>query len=292
MLYLLGVLFWKFSLETMSTCISGIVLNRLGHLPNSKSTSEYSGITWTAIQSLNMLMQAIGALLVGPLFKRFRPCNVLGISTAVWGLIILIIPTMELASNGIFPQELKRGSSNPTYWGTWDPHLLYLVYPLAGLFMGIVEVVRQIMPAYIMGSDLHKLEKMDSMIKMVNELVGAVGSVSAVYWISYSGWGYGLLIIPVGFSIAAFLWLKLEPSDQQLQKELELKRSPTGGSERFNISHIIYSSFYTISYGAKIVLYERNLIWLIPSFALPMVCYKYVEGTLYPFYAKHVLMDR
>ena len=52
------------------------------------------------MQSINVTFQVIGVLLVGPLFKTFRPTYVLAFACTAWGLVMLTIPILEAAPGG------------------------------------------------------------------------------------------------------------------------------------------------------------------------------------------------
>jgi hypothetical protein len=64
-LYIAGIMTYKFVLETMNACMNGIVINRL---PESASPA----VTWANIQGVNLAAQCIGSLLIGPLVKRYH----------------------------------------------------------------------------------------------------------------------------------------------------------------------------------------------------------------------------
>ena len=286
--YMLGIVVWKFALETMNTCLSGIVLNRLDYNLTTGKGGAQAGLTWTTMQSLNLTAQVLGVLLVGPLFKRFRPSRVLSFTAFAWGMCVLVIPILEAATGGRIPATFEKGSLNAVFWGSWSPYLIYVFFILAGVFSGIIEMIRRVIPANIMGGDSIKLKQMDASVHMANELAGTAGAILARYWISYFGWGFALTLLPIGFSLASLLWLYIKPSPEQLEYE---NRTKEPKSIMYHTGDVVFSAGYSIYYGAKLVLFNRNLIWLIPAYSLGLVGHRFVEGTVFPFYAKEMLKN-
>ena len=77
--YIFGIMVYKFSLETMNACISGIILNRV---------KINSGTLLADIQGMNLLFQCIGTLLIGPFIKRYHHSTVLSLSILSFGLSV------------------------------------------------------------------------------------------------------------------------------------------------------------------------------------------------------------
>jgi hypothetical protein len=55
------------------------------------------------------------------------------------------------------------GDRSPVY-GSWDPNALFPIYMLTGIFFGMVELIRRVIPRDIVGGDIHKLRKMDAVV--------------------------------------------------------------------------------------------------------------------------------
>ena len=290
MIYMLGIAVWKFALETMNTCLSGIVLNRLDYNPVTGKGGANAGVTWTSMQIVNLTAQVVGVLLVGPLFKRFRPSNVLAATVFLWGICAVCIPIIEVATGGSIPGIIDKGSLKSETWGKWTPLLIYMFYTLAGLFSGVIEMIRRVIPANIVGGNSIKLKEMDASVHIANEISGTAGAILSRYWISYFGWGYALSLLPIGFTLASFLWTMIKPSEKQLKYEEERATKKSIGfiSEA---GDVLYSAGFSIFYGAKLVLSSRNLVWLIPAYSLGLVGHRFVEGTIFPLYSKEILKN-
>ncbi|KAJ3077711.1 hypothetical protein HK102_005022, partial [Quaeritorhiza haematococci] len=289
--YILGIMIYKFALETMNACMSGIILNRLGYNSDTKKAASFAPANWTAIQSINVVMQCIGSLAVGPLVKRMRPGRLMAGTIMLFGLTVLIVPIMELASGGKIPRS--EGSTKATFWGSFSPYALYAIFPIAGIFHGIVELMRRVVPNDIVGGDALKLRRMDSLVHICYEITGTSGAFLSLFWITYFGWGYALAIMPIGYSLAAFLWYQMKPRPERLEMERirdeQLAKEGKKDGILSDMGSFFVAFFHNITTGAKLVCSQRALIWLVPSYTLPLVLHRYLENTLNPFYAKSIL---
>jgi hypothetical protein len=289
-LYALGIFIWKWGLECINACVSGMVLRRYGYDVTTKKASPDAGVIWTTMLSINLTCQVFGVLLVGPLFKRFRPTYVLTSAVIAWGAIVAIIPILEIATGGK-PPLVAKGSSNPANWGSWNPLILYGIFSLIGLCSGIVEIIRRIIPGEIMGLNTEKLKLMDSSVHMANEISGTFGSMFASWYIGFFGWGYAPLLVPVTFLLASLCFYKVEPTEKQVKYETDLLANTDTRSLGEEAKDIFTGVVYSITWGAKLIFSHRNLIWLLPCYSVGLIIHKYVEGTIFPFYANEILKN-
>lgn len=121
-------------------------------------------------------MQCIGSIVVGPLVKKFELRKVLVFSVVAFGLSIFLVPILEYFTGEIelfaMLSSLLGGTipgptslnTDPFLWGRWNPLLLFLVVALSGIFYGMVELLRRVLPCSVVGSDALKLRKMDALI--------------------------------------------------------------------------------------------------------------------------------
>ncbi|KAJ3412482.1 hypothetical protein HDV05_000684 [Chytridiales sp. JEL 0842] len=278
--YIGGIMAYKFALETMNTCMNGVLLNRL----NSGDTKTL----WTTAQAINVIGQCIGSLLVAPLVRRMYAGRLLSTSILLFGLVIVFIPILEGATGGKINYTTTNGSKIKENWGNWSPYLVFLFYTIAGVFWGMVELMRRVIPAEIVGENPVKLRRMDSIVHILYEITGTTGALFAPYWISYFGWGYALAIMPIGFTISAICWTRLKPSADKIKliNDFQQERAKRPVGIAHEVKHIFLSFFHSVSVGAKLVFTQRALVWLIPAYALALVHHRYLENTLFPFYAK------
>ena len=271
--YVVGIMLYKFALETMNACVNGIVLNRL---------TSGTGATWANMQGLNLVTQCIGSLLIAPLFKRYHAKSVLSTSILLMGLVALAVPILELITGGTIPGS--TGSKNKETWGFFSPYFLYLIYPVLGLFHGMVELMRRVIPADIVGGDAVKLCQMDGLVHIFYEVSGTIGALLSIYWINYFGWAYALLVLPMTFTLSYVSWRQIQP---RLEKIREVEQYNINNQDRTAIAKMsdgLYSYFHSVYFGAKLVTSQRALVWLLPAYTLPLILHRYLENTLFPFY--------
>ena len=89
--YSVGIMLYKFALESMNACLNGIVLNRLPVF----NEGIQPGITWANMQGLNLFFQCFGSLIVGPLVRRFNTKSVLSLTTLLFAIIATSVPISE-----------------------------------------------------------------------------------------------------------------------------------------------------------------------------------------------------
>jgi hypothetical protein len=101
--------------------------------------------------------------------------NVLSSAIILFGVVAAVIPILEVSTGGRIPGD--AGSKNKEYWGTFSPYVIYAVYGVCGIFHGMVELMRRVIPADIVGGDVVKLKRMDSMVHVFYEVAGTIGAM-------------------------------------------------------------------------------------------------------------------
>ena len=314
-----GIMSYKFVLEFFNGSISNLILARVtaASLPKGLAVSDM----WTILQSINLLCQCIGSILVAPLAKRFGTPTVLSTSILCFAVVIALVSIIEAATGGVIPPAdakdllVKNPATNVTtvtlvamqskYWGSWSPYILFFIFPVAGIFHGMVEIIRRVIPADIVGGDPEKLKKMDASVHMWYEVAGTSGAFVAAYSIAKFGYAFSTIWIPVSFTMAFLFWrlIKVDHAPEVDEKqagvtseaqvilstgavEEEPKRSLCG-----EIAFFFGAFFHSVKVGAVLVFTNRSLIWLIPAYVLPLVVHRYFENTFFPFYTKYNLGD-
>ena len=278
--YIIGIMLYKFSLETMNACLSGIVLNRV---------KTNSGVMWADIQGLNLLGQCIGTLLIGPFVKRFHASSVLSISILSFGIIAASIPLLEAFTGGKIPQNF--GSKNSLYWGTWNPVYIFPIFSTCGILHGMIELMRRVIPADIVGGDIDKLKQLDAIVHIFYEITGTIGAFSAYTWIGYFGWGYAFTLLPIGFCLSFLSWKMIIPRTIKTTEYDEYNKSIKDMTYIQYIGEICYSIGFSLYFGGNLLLTKRSLIWLIPTYTLPLILHRYLENTFFAFFAKSQLKN-
>ncbi|ORZ41416.1 hypothetical protein BCR44DRAFT_1422785 [Catenaria anguillulae PL171] len=272
-IYIIGIMFYKFALETLNGCMSSLVLSRIKVNP---------AVVWSTFLSINYAMQSIGSLLVSPLIKRWPTSRVLATAIFIFGLVVLAVPVMDLSTGGV-AGTIGKGEKEMKY-GDWSPYIIGFIFPMCGIFHGIVELIRRVIPRDIVGGDALKLRKMDSTVHILYEVAGTSGALLSKYWISYFGWALSLTLIPISFTLAALVWSRIEN---------EKEKVAAAGYQSKGFIHetiaIFKSFFYSVWVGAKLVCMNRTLVWLIPAYTIPLVLHRYLENVLASQYANFAI---
>jgi hypothetical protein len=139
---------------------------------------------------------------------------------------------------------------------------------------------------------------MDSTVHIIYEIAGTTGALCAKYWITYFSYAYAVFFLPISFAIAAVFWffVQLPPAPLSKERQQQLSDKSTdilAPVTTFweDLKSFFSSFFYSVWVGGKLVFTNRSLIWLIPAYTLPLVLHRYLENTLFPFYAKYVLLS-
>ncbi|KAJ3363068.1 hypothetical protein GGF32_004933 [Allomyces javanicus] len=273
-IYIVGIMCYKFALETMTGCMSNIVLTRYKYNPAD---------AWGVIVSVNYACQSIGSLLVAPLIKRWSTPRVLSISILLFGLLVLIVPILEGVTGG---GNTGLGDEKNYREGSWPPMIIAFLFPAVGIFHGIVELIRRVIPRDIVGGDPIKLKKMDSTVHICYEVAGTSGALLSRYWIAYFNYGYSLALIPIFFTGASLIWSQIKLASEQADAEAgrpKLRRH--SGSVFSEMAAIFKAFFWSVWVGLKLVCFNRSLAWLIPAYTLPLVLHRYLENVLFAHYA-------
>jgi hypothetical protein len=162
-----------------------------------------------------------------------------------------------------------------------------------GVFWGMVELMRRVIPAEIVGGNAIKLRRMDGIVHLCYEITGTLGSFMATITLSYLGWGYSLALMPIGFIIAACSWIFIQPSESKLKQleEIKKERESKKGSVVSELGSVFYAFFHSVWIGARLVCTQRALVWLIPAYSIALVHHRYLENTFFAFYAKSELKN-
>lgn len=62
--------------------------------------------------------------------------------------------------------RLKTPADLTPIYGNWDPNVLFPIYMLTGIFFGMVELTRRVIPRDIVGGHIQKLRKMDATVTL------------------------------------------------------------------------------------------------------------------------------
>ncbi|CAG8438847.1 6679_t:CDS:2 [Diversispora eburnea] len=273
--YIGGIMCFKFAYETLSNSISLIAQERF---PKGALT-----LASTLTSTFNV-MQILFSIAGAQLLIHYNTNKILAFSMFCFGALALVLIILEAATGGYI------GAADKWVPGTWAPELLFALYLPMGGCLGVVELVRRVIPRDIVGEDPIKLMKMDASVHIFYEIAGTAGAFSSTATIKKLGPVYALFVIPVFFTAAGITWLFIKITTNYDKLKLEdidgIKVSRTGG-----IRKVFTTYFYSIKRGFIIITSERRFIWLIPGYVLPLMFHRYIEGYLFPTFSKQVLKE-
>ncbi|ORZ33706.1 hypothetical protein BCR44DRAFT_1534441 [Catenaria anguillulae PL171] len=148
---------------------------------------------------------------------------------------------------------------------------------MCGIFHGIVELIRRVIPRDIVGGDALKLRKMDSTVHILYEVAGTSGALLSKYWISYFGWALSLTLIPISFTLAASSGRASKTKGEGCCCWL-----PSQGFIHETVA--IFKSFFYSVWGRR-----EACVWLIPAYTIPLVLHRYLENVLASQYANFAI---
>lgn len=147
----------------------------------------------------------------------------------------------------------------------------------------MVELIRRVIPADIVGGNAGKLRRMDALTHVLYEVAGTSGAFASSAAIQRFGNNYSFLFTPIFFAIAGLIWyfvgtlsfgqgatnkqIQIDtitgepvPTSQLAEVEKEKKRNIF-----MQILHGFWLFGESIYFGAKIVFTHRQFIWLLPA---------------------------
>ncbi|ORZ38154.1 major facilitator superfamily domain-containing protein [Catenaria anguillulae PL171] len=267
-IYMVGICGYKFALETLSGCMGALVQTR---------TKISPAATWATVLSFHFICQGIGSFLLSPLMKRWPTSRVLAVALFCYGVLVAIIPILEGTTGG---GSTGLGDERNYQPGTFDITIVYYLWPVIGIFSGVVETIRRVIPRDIVGGDARKLKAMDSTVHIAYEIVGTTGALLSRYWIAYFNYAYAVTIVPVVFAIAAVVALRILPEPEKLASTSH-ERKPL----LREAVDIFVAFFKSVWIGVKLTMMNRCLVWLTVAYSFALVLHRYLENTLMAHYA-------
>ncbi|KAJ2913947.1 hypothetical protein MD484_g6478, partial [Candolleomyces efflorescens] len=282
-------MFYKLGLEFFNGSISTLATNRF----ESNKTFTKMG----AAQGLNQAAQCVGAILIAPLVKRWPTRTVLSAAIILFSLTAAILLITDAGTGGKFRTPSKPEESR---YGTWPSNLLFLFWTVSGVCYGMVELIRRVIPADIVGGHVDKLRRMDATVHIFYEIAGTGGAFASSTAISRWGDNKSFLVTPVFFAFAGATWMFISTlsfgREGVVNGELQAaglsiaddSKNPT--NNYFIMVGRAFRSFAdSVWVGARLIFTNRCFIWLIPSYAIALYLHRFLENTLAPAFSRRVL---
>ncbi|KAF9529928.1 major facilitator superfamily domain-containing protein [Crepidotus variabilis] len=285
--YIAGIMMYKLGLEFFNGSIATLASDRF--------TTERAFQKLGAAQGIQQAAQCVGAILIAPLVKRWPTRTVLATSIFVFALMTTILLIVDGSTGG----KIKPSSASKPVYGHWNPNLIFVVWTLSGISYGMVELIRRVIPADIVGGNVSKLRRMDATVHIFYEVAGTAGAFASSSAISRLGNNYSFLLTPVFFVAAGCIWFVISSlnfsSTEAIKQELEqqglanVDKGTKANNYLVQIFHGVVHFGQSVYLGSKLVLTNRRFIWLLPSYALALFMHRFLESTLAVAFAKRTL---
>ncbi|KAJ2913945.1 hypothetical protein MD484_g6459, partial [Candolleomyces efflorescens] len=302
MFYKLGIEFFNGSIVTLASKMfdtKGIVSE--GFASEAPDTSIAKPFTKLGgVQGLNQAAQCVGAILIAPLVKRWPTRTVLSAAILMFSLTAAILLIVDVGTDGKFKPKGTSSADEHKFYGHWSPNLLFLLWTMAGICYGMVELIRRVIPVDIVGGHVDKLRSMDATVHIFYEIAGTGGAFASSSAISHWGANKSYLLTPIFFAFAGVTWLFISTlsfsHEQELKQEVEaaglevVDRSKKSTNNYFVMVGRGFKAFgESVWLGARLIFTNRCFIWLVPSYAVSLYLHRFLENTLAPAFAKRVL---
>ena len=298
-LYIVGIMLYKFGLEAFNGSILTLATNRYDQEAFNRNSSVRTFERLGLLSGLNQAFQCVGSILIAPLTKRWPTRTVLSMSILIFAMSSAILLIVDAATGGrIKPADfIPSNEHDYSYYGTYNTNGMIPVYCITGIAYGMVELIRRIIPRDIVGDNPEKLQKMDAFVHIFYEIAGVSGAfTTALGLIPRLGNNYSFIITPVLFSVAAIVWLFISSLGFASASVVVVDDATTTVTHRrcsyprsiLNGCILFVQSFFV---GAKIILTQRKLIWLFPCYALTLYAHRYLENGVGPQIAQRYLEE-
>lgn len=167
--YILGTIVYKFGIEAFNGSITALATDRYDYdalLADKKPiTFQRLGI----MQGLNLGMQCMGSIFVGPLVNKAPIKNVLSAATVLLGVTTAILLAVDAGYGGQFLPSYYRGlGKHPInefwYYGKYETDAIIPIYAVCGISNGMVDMIRRVIPRDMVGGNVEKLQQVDSLV--------------------------------------------------------------------------------------------------------------------------------
>lgn len=154
--------------------------------------------------------------------------------------------------------------------------------------LGMVELIRRVIPRDIVGGNVQKLRRMDALVHIFYEVAGTAGAFcTALALIPRFGNNYSFLITPIFFTLASIIWYFV--SNLNYTRATALERAERKKNYFLMIGEGFMFFFKSVYVGGKILLTNRRYIWLLPGYSVALYGHRYLENGISPQIARRYL---
>lgn len=112
-LYIIGIMIYKFGLEAFNGSIVALATNRYDYDAFLSGTSSKTFERVGLLTGLNQAMQCVGSIIIAPLIKQFPTKNVLSGAIIVFAIFTAILLIVDAAAGGSWIPEEYKGLNHP-----------------------------------------------------------------------------------------------------------------------------------------------------------------------------------
>ncbi|TNY23531.1 hypothetical protein DMC30DRAFT_410634 [Rhodotorula diobovata] len=257
------------------------------------------------LRGVNQAAQCVGAILIAPLVARYPTRTVLSAAVVLLALMTAILLIVDAASGG----RIKGSDDAKPSYGNWDPNAIFPIWTIAGVGYGMVELLRRVIPADIVGGNVNKLRRMDAAVHILYEVAGTSGAFASSAAISRFGNNYSFLFSPIFLACAGLFLTRVSVAKRVTHdpaaspsEEPALVAVERSGKRRNYLWQLGYGAFLfckSIAVGGGIVFGHSRFLWLFPGYSIalyaslmPSSClflHRFLESSLSPAFARRVL---
>ncbi|GAA5896808.1 hypothetical protein JCM8208_007096 [Rhodotorula glutinis] len=282
--YISGIMMYKLGLEFFNGSITTLASDRF------KAAETFTKLG--AAQGVNQAAQCVGAILIAPLVAKFPTRTVLSAAVVLFALMTAILLIVDAATGG----SIKGSEAKKPDYGSWDPNAIFPIWTISGIGYGMVELIRRVIPADIVGGNVNKLRRMDALVHVLYEVAGTSGAFASSAAISRFGNNYSFLFSPIFLAGAGILWTRISVT-QSITHDSSVDEPALAAVERDGKRrNYLWQLFYgvvlfgkSIYVGASTVFGHRRFMWLFPGYAIALYLHRFLESSLSPAFARRVL---
>jgi len=296
-IYILGIVLYKFGLEAFNGSIITLATNRFDQDALKSEIPAHTFEKVGLVAGLNQASQCIGSILIASLIKHWPTRTVLSIAIIVFGLFTAILIILDAASGG-YMKPKNFNSTNKTdfsYYGHYKSDWIIFIFGITGIAYGTVESIHRVIPRDIVGHNVQKLQRFDALVHIFYASSGVIGAfVTGLILIPNLGNNYAFIITPILFTAAGMIWLFMSSLKKN---KIERKNEITTNMKKSksNYFKIVIKELIafgeSIYIGGKIIFTNRKYIWLFTCYSLTLYAHRYLEDGIAPQVARRYLAN-
>lgn len=291
-IYILGIVLYKFGLEAFNGSIITLATNRFDQdaLRSGKPAHTFEKVGYVA--GLNQALQCIGSILIAPLIKHFPTRTVLAIAIIIFAIFTAILIILDAATGGsIKPKNFNSTNVNDfSYYGHYDSNWIIVIFGVTGIAYGTVESIHRVIPRDIVGHHVKKLQRFDALVHIFYATSGAIGAfVTGLVLIPKLGNNQAFLITPILFTAAGIIWSLMRATKKKRQKTINSNEKPSKPSSMKIVLRKLIGFGESVYLGGKIIFTNRKYTWLFFCYTLTLYTHRYLEDGIAPQVARRYL---